>query len=246
MKKLVLIIFVAAFSFCLLSAPTYAFELIEKNVQVDTLDIVPAKKLPVTIQPVFKPPLFKLVEPPLITLIDTDADGVPNVNDNCPDDPNPKENVYPADGVGPPELKQLDFDDDGMGDVCDDDDDEDTILDDEDNCQFYPNVDQVDEDEDGVGDLCDICLNHSDPLHQDLNDCEAEVEEDEDEVSEEEFSEDMNYVDLDEDGAVDEEFDVDAMMADGGCSMVPQAASNPIMFLLLSAAFLPLAIRRKK
>jgi hypothetical protein len=59
---------------------------------------------------------------------DRDDDGVPDVDDNCPDAPN---------------NNQLDEDDDGLGGVCD-------------NCRDVPNPDQADEDGDGQGDPCDL------------------------------------------------------------------------------------------
>jgi hypothetical protein len=60
---------------------------------------------------------------------DTDADGVADELDNCPDTAN---------------AEQLDFDADGIGDVCD-------------NCLATPNPEQDDEDFDGAGDACDNC-----------------------------------------------------------------------------------------
>jgi len=60
-------------------------------------------------------------------LVDRDDDGVPDINDNCPDEPNPG---------------QLDDDDDGLGNLCD-------------NCSDEINPDQRDWDADGVGDACD-------------------------------------------------------------------------------------------
>lgn len=76
--------------------------------------------------------------------IDWDKDGVLNSVDNCPDDYNPG---------------QADFDNDGLGDLCDDtpngpDSDGDTIPDLLDNCPNVANPGQEDSDGDGVGDAC--------------------------------------------------------------------------------------------
>jgi len=60
---------------------------------------------------------------------DADDDGVPDDEDNCPDDYNPG---------------QEDGDEDGVGDVCD-------------NCPDDYNPGQEDTDGDGVGDACDYC-----------------------------------------------------------------------------------------
>jgi hypothetical protein len=59
--------------------------------------------------------------------VDADADGIPDICDNCPMLFNPT---------------QWDVDQDGVGDVCD-------------NCPFDFNPDQSDSDGDGVGDVCD-------------------------------------------------------------------------------------------
>ena len=70
---------------------------------------------------------------------DDDQDGVPNCRDNC----------------GRWNADQLDVDEDGLGDLCDTDDDGDGISASDDNCPSTYNPDQADEDSDGVGDACD-------------------------------------------------------------------------------------------
>ncbi|MFW5966196.1 MAG: hypothetical protein ACOCV2_01705, partial [Persicimonas sp.] len=95
---------------------------------------------------------------------DRDGDGVPNDEDSCPDVFNPPRPLDDGD--------QPDYDDDGMGDACDecplnegedcepfdpDDRDGDGIPNDEDNCPSESNPDQEDADDDGIGDACDPC-----------------------------------------------------------------------------------------
>jgi hypothetical protein len=71
---------------------------------------------------------------------DVDGDGVPNLNDNCIDDPNPD---------------QADSDGDGSGDVCSVDSDGDGWADPLDNCPIVANPEQTNGDGDIRGDLCD-------------------------------------------------------------------------------------------
>ena len=71
---------------------------------------------------------------------DPEPDGVMDADDNCPDDANPE---------------QEDFDEDGLGDACDDDDDEDGVLDVN---EAAPEcVLDTDCDDDTVGDAADDC-----------------------------------------------------------------------------------------
>lgn len=107
---------------------------------------------------------------------DTDGDGVPDSDDNCPDVANPGQEDLDQDALGnacdPDDddddvadqqdncvsvhnPNQANLDGDLLGDACDSDDDNDGTLDGSDNCPFTYNDDQADLDADGAGDFCD-------------------------------------------------------------------------------------------
>jgi hypothetical protein len=94
---------------------------------------------------------------------DSDSDGVPDNVDNCRMTPNSLQENADGDGLGDlcdncpyaSNPQQIDTDLDGLGNVCDPDDDDDGHLDEVDNCPLTPNPGQEDSDLDGVGDACE-------------------------------------------------------------------------------------------
>jgi hypothetical protein len=82
---------------------------------------------------------FGTISNPLYAPADIDGDGVFDRQDNCVETPNPD---------------QVDANNNGKGDACEDFD-RDGIVTAEDNCPQHPNRDQADADGDGIGDACD-------------------------------------------------------------------------------------------
>jgi len=117
----------------------------------------------------------------VILLTDTDGDGVPDENDNCPNTFNPTQVDSDADMIGDacdhcPNVAnpdQLDSDNDMIGDACDNcpnvanpdqsDSDNDMIGNVCDNCPNVANPDQMDSDGDRIGNVCDNCTNVANP-----------------------------------------------------------------------------------
>ena len=141
---------------------------------------------------------------------DTDGDGIPDADDNCPLDFNPD---------------QTDTDDDGLGDACDEDDDNDGVLDGDDNCQFIPNPDQADLDDDGLGDVCDDDLD-GDGVLNDTDNCPMvpnplQTDTDEDGLG------DACDDDDDNDGVCDAgEPGVECVAGPDNCPLIPNADQN--------------------
>jgi hypothetical protein len=79
------------------------------------------------------------VSNPGYVMADSDADGIPDLRDNC---------------VQTANANQEDIDGNGRGDLCDDFD-RDGVMNVRDNCPSIPNMSQADIDADGIGDACD-------------------------------------------------------------------------------------------
>lgn len=84
-------------------------------------------------------PTLEVTSNPLYVQADVDNDSVVDVFDNC---------------VSVPNTDQIDVDQNGRGDACDDFD-RDGRINSQDNCPNNPNRAQEDEDGDGMGDACD-------------------------------------------------------------------------------------------
>jgi len=127
----------------------------------------------------------------------SDADLIPDEEDNCPDDAN---------------FDQADLDGDGAGDVCDTDDDDDGVLDVSDTCPVDANPDQADNDFDGAGDACDPD-DDNDGVLDGVDNCD--------------FTASSDQTDTDGDGlgnVCDEDIDGDGALNDGdNCPLAPNS-----------------------
>jgi Thrombospondin type 3 repeat len=93
-------------------------------------------------QPSIAQPFSEAVSNPQFVAVDSDSDGISDVEDNCAQNYNPD---------------QKDEDSNRVGDMCDDVDG-DSVPNVRDNCPYVYNADQTDTDQDTVGNACD----HSD------------------------------------------------------------------------------------
>lgn len=110
---------------------------------------------------------------------DQDSDGVNNEADNCPQDANPN---------------QEDFDNDNLGDVCDEDNDNDLVNNSDDAFPFDPN-ETSDFDGDGIGDNAD-----ADDDNDGLNDTSDAFDNDANETTDTDEDGIGNNADADDDG----------------------------------------------
>ncbi len=96
---------------------------------------------------------------------DSDLDGIPDDDDNCPDIYNQNQRDCDGDGTGDAcDIDYIDTDNDTFGDVCD-------------NCPEDYNPNQIDSDNDSLGDACDNCPNDENICSECLSDADCEDQE---------------------------------------------------------------------
>ena len=142
---------------------------------------------------------------------DTDTDGIGDNSDNCPNIPNPGQQDYLNDGIG--NECDDDHDDDGYENGNDDfpwnpnefnDSDSDGVGDNSDNCIHTANNDQIDNDGDGVGDVCEDDAD-GDSIPDDNDNCVNIPNQSQQNYDSDEFG-DLCDNDIDGDG-IDNEYD---------------------------------------
>ena len=85
---------------------------------------------------------------------DSDNDGIPDDQDNCPSVSNQDQLDSDRLCILEPPSQQCNYITDTFGDVCD-------------NCPFVLNSDQTNSDQDDIGDDCDNCPNKANPNQED-------------------------------------------------------------------------------